>query len=260
MTSLPSDPSEWRFPNEATPPGSPNYYAVRFSPPAQRERNALLLAWYALIQAIADQPHDPGVARIKLDWWRGEIANLGRRAARHPLAVELQQMGFPSTALGSMQSVIDAADATIRAPRIEHDDAFVRACRGSLGNFFVLFAALDTQPQHDPRLCMLAGTYCDAVERIRRLAASPHRVPPELAPLALRDLPAAQRTRRLDRLLEPLRVDAQQAASRIPDFPRRLTALSGALHNKMRRTGYPVAYTLMDRAPIAHLWTAWRCR
>ena len=46
----------------------------------------------------------------------------------------------------------------------------------------------------------------------------------------------------------------------IPGVCRRLLALGRAMHVKLARKGYPVAEMLVERPPIAHLWTAWRCR
>ena len=51
-------------------------------------------------------------------------------------------------------------------------------------------------------------------------------------------------------------------ADRVPDLPdlaARMYAIHAAIHRKMQRQGYPVD-RLVDRPPIAHLWTAWRCR
>ncbi len=64
----------------------------------------------------------------------------------------------------------------------------------------------------------------------------------------------------MEHLLAPLQPDCGRDGEALPDLARRLTALAGAMHRKMRRSGYPVADTLIQRAPIGHLWTAWRCR
>lgn len=258
MTSASPDDAQWRFPNRATPVGSANYYAVRFSPEEERERNALLIAWYELIQQIADRPHDPGVARLKLDWWRGETAALGAGKARHPLAIALHAAGLDDRALAAMQAIVDAADAEIRSPVPVDEAEFERACRASLGNFFLLLAALASKMPPEPEPCLRAGGYCAAVERLRRAMLSPQRLPPDLAPRVLDALPAGQRRERCDRLLDRLRPTA--ADSPLPDLARRLTALAAQMHRKMRRRGYPVADSPIERAPIAHLWTAWRAR
>lgn len=260
MPAAQPESSEWSFPNRATPFGSPAYYAVRFSPPAQRERDARLLAWHRLIREIAERPHDPGVARLKLDWWRQEVAALGRHTARHPLAAELQQLDNIAVAQPVMQQIIDRAESAILLPQVIDDRTFLSACRDDLGGLCLLVALVDRGTAIDETACMTAGAYCSAVERIRRVAAAPHGVPPDLAPPALSHMSHAQRIDRFETLLRQLELDARRMMPQIPGMPRRLTALAAAMHNKIRRRGYPVDHTLIDRPPIAHLWTAWRCR
>ena len=64
-----SDSSEWDFPNSATQPGSAAYYVVRFSHPEQQPALARWFVWFDHIDRIAAKASDPGVARLKLDWW-----------------------------------------------------------------------------------------------------------------------------------------------------------------------------------------------
>lgn len=255
MAPASPDNSEWRFPNRATPLGSPAYYAVRFSPPAQRERNALLIAWYDLIRGIADRPQDPGVARLKLDWWRDEILHLPGGASRHPLCLCLHAEGVGAAAVAPMRAIIDAAERMVRVPTPADDAAFAEVCRNTRGRFFVLLARLEPDADPDLPACVEAGAFCEAVERVRGLAARPDLLPP-----AVGALDATRRGNRLDALLDNFAHGAGDAGRALPDLARRLTALAAALHAKMRRSGYPVGNTPIDRAPIAHLWTAWRSR
>jgi len=260
MTSASPDDSEWRFPNRATPLGSAHYYAVRFSPAAERERNARLIAWYQMVQAVADRPQDPGVARLKLHWWREEITKLGSGTARHPLVIELQQAGLGSAAVAPMHAIVATVKDEVFSPQVMDDTEFMRACHGSLGRLFELLATLDPDKGHDGRYCRQAGAYCAAIERIRCAAQLPHRVPGDLRPGVADGLSARQRQARCAGLLDGLRVEPRQSAARLPDLARRLSALADAMHRKMRRKGYPLTDTPIDRAPIAKLWTAWRCR
>ena len=255
-----SDLSEWQFPNRATPVGSPSYYAVRFSPAAQRECNARLIAWYEVIQAITDRPVDPGVARLKLDWWREELARTAQGQARHPLAVALQACTPAGRMLPAMQSLIDAAEAGLAEPHPRDDAAFAAACRRSFGGFFQILATRERPGSRDAALCTEAGAYCAAVERVRNLGRAPHRVPATLSPATVARMSAQQRSERFEALFGQFAVERATHERGLPDLARKLTALAGALHEKMRNRGYPVADTLIDRAPIAHLWTAWRCR
>lgn len=262
MTSAPSEAAaeEWLFPNRSTPVGSAAYYAVRFSPAPMRQRNALLLAWYDLIQDMAAQPHDPGVARLKLDWWRLEIGHIVRGNPRHPLAISLQQADLNDRAEVLMSSIIDAAEAEILSPQLNTDREFAAACRDSLGNFFVLLSLVERRTDYDPDYCLGQGGYCAAVERIRRLAECPRRVPLDMDPESLANADPADRTSRIDSLLNQFETSSVPAGTQMSDLARRLTMLAEAMRAKMRKRGYPVAETLIDRAPIAQLWTAWRCR
>ncbi|KRT55954.1 squalene/phytoene synthase family protein [endosymbiont of Ridgeia piscesae] len=71
------------------PPGSANYYAIRFSPRNGREQIGLLFAWREELLRIARECSDAGVAQARLEWWRSETANACRGHARHPLAQAL---------------------------------------------------------------------------------------------------------------------------------------------------------------------------
>lgn len=258
MTATQPDLSEWAFPNRSTPVGSAVYYAVRFSPEPLRQRNALLFAWYDLVQGIAEHPLDPGAARLKLDWWRQEIGNIAQGTARHPLAIQLQQAGLGGRAQAPMGAVIDTADEEIRMPGLTDEDAFLTACRKSLGNVFILLSQAETGSDHSVDDCIETGGYCAAIERIRRLPRSPHRVPHALHLQALEKLTPTQRADRIEQVLDRFSDMDRTDIRPIPDFARRLTALAHAMHSKMRRKGYPISDRLIDRAPIAHLWTAWR--
>jgi len=260
MTLASPDGSEWRFPNRATPLGSPHYYAVRFSPAAERGRNARLIAWYQLIQEVSDHTREPGVAHRKLDWWHAEVAKLSVAGARHPLLVELQQAGVGPAAVAPMQAIVATAVDEILSPQVVDNAGFIAACRGSLGRFFELLAALDKDKGLDLEHCRQAGAYCAAVERIRCAAESPHRVPGDLRPGAADGLSTGRRKARCAGLLNGLRPASPPSDRQLPDLARRLTALAEAMHRKIDRKGYPVPETPIDRAPIAHLWTAWRCR
>ena len=260
MTSASPDRAAWRFPNQATPVGSAAYYAVRFSPAPQRDSNALLFAWFDLIQRIAERPHDPGVARLKLDWWRQELEALGRGQARHPLSIEMQRLGLDAAALAPMHDIIDAAEGEIAAPSLPDDHAFAAACRAGGGNFFVLLSRAERRPHPDPESCVEHGAYCAAVDRVRNLAQCPQRLPADINAQSIGQLPGTQRSDRFETLLRQFTGISASTAPQLPDFARRLTALAIAMHEKMRSKDYPVADTLIDRAPIAHLWTAWRCR
>jgi phytoene synthase len=64
--------------------GSSFYYAFLFLPPPRR---AAITAFYAFcreVDDVVDEVADPGVAAVKLDWWRKEIASAFAGQPSHP--------------------------------------------------------------------------------------------------------------------------------------------------------------------------------
>lgn len=249
------DNPEWSFPNRATPLGSASYYAVRFSPQADRLGAARLLAWYQLIDEIGHHPKDPGVARLKLDWWREETANTVQGNARHPLMTALNQHGLNEAALSPMLSIIDMIEQEIRHPTLHSDDDFHAACLMSGGSLFELFCHVASEKDYNIGRCRKLGTYYSAVERIRFSAERPQRLP-----ISIGNLNAQERHDRFEALTNDLEQGPMCSDKEIPSVARKLIALTHAVHRKMHRTDYAVDDRLIDRPPIAHLWTAWRCR
>ena len=252
MTVAQPDIGEWSFPNRFTPVGSAVYYAIRFAPEAERDRSTLLFSWHELIMQISEQPRDPGAARLKLDWWRHEIGNIRDGKAGHPLSIGLQNNELGDDPTTPMGTVIDVAETEITRPGLLDDDTFVAACRNSLGSIFRLL-----DPQGDSANLDMGG-YCAAVERIRRQGPCPQRVPAHLR-ISLADA-IPDRVAQIDDLLSRFTASDRSGTRPLPDFQRRMAALARALQCKMRRQGYPASGPPIERAPIAHLWTAWRSR
>ncbi len=69
--------------------GSSFYYSFLFLPPEKRRSITALYAFCREVDDIVDECHDVGVARIKLAWWRTEIANLASGHPRHPVSQAL---------------------------------------------------------------------------------------------------------------------------------------------------------------------------
>jgi len=79
---------------KAAASGSSFYYAFLFLP---RPRRAAITAFYAFcreVDDVVDEVSDPGVARNKLAWWQGEVAQAFKGQATHPV----MQAMMPHTA------------------------------------------------------------------------------------------------------------------------------------------------------------------
>ena len=59
---------------KAAQSGSSFYYSFRFLPPEQRRAITALYAFCREVDDAVDEVPDPGVARLKLAWWRNQVA------------------------------------------------------------------------------------------------------------------------------------------------------------------------------------------
>jgi len=256
-----SPESEWSFPNAATMPGSGSYYAVRFSPAATRDLHAMQLAWYEVVQGIARQPSDPGVARLKLDWWHHEVdRGLLEQAPRHPLMTGLIAEGMARTGAQAMHAVIDAAEQRIRRPALSNAQAFHDACRGSGGNLFRMLCAAPAGSTYNTERAGALGEYWEAVTRLCQSQQDPAMVPE-----TLRRVPTASASddvhgAHYDILSRYPGSDTALRDEPVPDVARRLTAVALGLARRLARHRPATAGRPVDRTPLGHLWAAWRCR
>lgn len=73
----------------AAPRGSTLHYCLRKLPPGRRRAITALHALYREVDDAARLVTDPGVARVKLAWWRGEISMVYEGSPSHPVAQAL---------------------------------------------------------------------------------------------------------------------------------------------------------------------------
>ena len=83
--------------------GSSFYYSFLFLEPRRRQAITALYAFCREVDDVVDECPDAGLARTKLDWWRGEVAALYRGRPGHPvtqaLAVSLKEFQLPQEQL-----------------------------------------------------------------------------------------------------------------------------------------------------------------
>ena len=74
---------------KASQSGSSFYYSFLFLPPERRRAITALYAFCREVDDAVDEPADPGVARVTLNWWRNEVAQLYAGNAQHPVTKAL---------------------------------------------------------------------------------------------------------------------------------------------------------------------------
>jgi 15-cis-phytoene synthase len=83
--------------------GSSFYYSFLFLEPRRRQAITALYAFCREVDDVVDECPDAGLARTKLDWWRGEVAALYVGRPSHPvtqaLAGSLQEFHLPQEQL-----------------------------------------------------------------------------------------------------------------------------------------------------------------
>jgi phytoene synthase len=78
--------------NKAAPLGSNFYYSILFYSRLQQQSLYTLHAFATEIGDIVNECSDPGVARIKLQWWHEEIQRVFNEQARHPVGKALTSL------------------------------------------------------------------------------------------------------------------------------------------------------------------------
>lgn len=266
---------EWRFPNRATPPGSSAYYSVRFSPAPLRNDLAVLLAWHREIWTILDEVSDPGVARLKLQWWREELERTATGTPRHPLSALLA----PLLAEGRLPTmpflrIADRVEADILRRQPADEEALTRACEDDLGALFELLALAQGPADGDTLAAARnLGAFCTRVYLIRDSGALARRgraVIPEdrlrAAGLSSAALTGQAPRTYLPQLLPTSALTARRSRAAAADGPplppalRIRAAILSALLAEIEDTGFDVADQRIGLTPLRKLWIGWRAR
>lgn len=266
------------FETAAAPPGSDLYYACLFTEPAFRPR---VLALHTLENELVKSltsVQDPGVARLRLEWWCEEIQRAANAEARHPLGQKLQPWileGKPgATALIDAIQVLES-ELTARDPA---DFAGLEQQYAThFGSFWQLSATAAgiSNPQALDAAARLGGLHhmCRTLRDLgRRLQAGTCRPLPraelDAAGLAPETLPAAtnrndflvSQVRRLRRTLDEARHEFPPDLA--PQFLHGLILcrLDAVLLKEIEQDDARLLEQSYSLTPLRRLWLAWRTR
>ncbi len=266
--------------NRAAPPGSSLYYATLYHTPDERRRLHALFALCCEVEEAVHEARDPGLVRLKLEWWRNELAQLRSGTRQHPISAELQECADPGSAIDAsrLDSFIDALMDHWQADAPETYEGWLNSLQRSYGEFWRQVAAA-CGVEDNGRLPILArtGALLGAFDELRHLSPalaagrcivpvqemSNHGVTadqlaentaPAAAPL-LRDL--------LRRLRDDLR--GQDRLLRRPPVKRLLCCriqvrLAAALCAELERDPLALLNKRTALTPVRKLWIAWRTK
>ncbi|MGO3130945.1 MAG: presqualene diphosphate synthase HpnD [Alcaligenes sp.] len=115
--------------NKAAQSGSSFYYAFLFLPPERRRAITALYAFCREVDDVVDEVHEESVARMKLVWWRTQVADLYEGRAHHPvmqaLAEHVKTFDLPQDEL---LAIIDGMEMDLDQVRYQSWNELERYC------------------------------------------------------------------------------------------------------------------------------------
>src|SRR6185436_8603775 len=114
---------------KAAASGSSFYYSFLFLPPDRRRAITALYAFCREVDDVVDEVHEVDLARVKLAWWRTEVANLFAGHPQHPVtrALEpfIERFGLDRA---RMNEIVDGMEMDLTQSRYLDWPALERYC------------------------------------------------------------------------------------------------------------------------------------
>jgi phytoene synthase len=258
--------------------GSSFYYSFLFLPPEQRRAITALYAFCREVDDVVDECSEVGVARMKLAWWRSEVASLYEGRPQHPVAIALAEVtGRFNLPQRRLQEIIDGMEMDL-----DHngypDFASLRLYCHRVASVVGLLSA-EIFGYRDPRTLDYAadlGLAFQLTNIIRDVGEDARRNRIYLPLDELRqhsvsadDIAAARETDNFRQLME-LQIERaltfyHQALAALPAVDRRsqraglvMAAIYRALLDEIRADGCRVLTHRTSLTPIRKLWIAWK--
>jgi phytoene synthase len=263
---------------KAAQSGSSFYYSFLFLPAERRRAITALYAFCREVDDVVDEVSEMEVARVKLAWWRTEVANLFAGHPQHPvtkaLAPHLARYGIDAARLNE---IIDGMEMDLAYHRYPDFDALKLYCRRAAGVVGELSSSIFGFS--NPRTLEYAdalGTAFQLTNIIRDVGEDARRgrvyLPAdELARFSLtpEDILARRGDERFRQMMElqAERADSYYdiAMAKLPPEERRnqragliMAAIYRTLLTEIRRDGFRVLDQRIALTPLRKLWIAWK--
>jgi phytoene synthase len=130
--------------------GSSFYYSFLFLPPERRRAITALYAFCREVDDTVDNATDQSVARIKLAWWRGELAAMYQGTPTHPVTQAMQpHLATYNIQQEHLQAIVDGMEMDLNQSRYLDYAGLKRYCWHVAGVVGILSASIFgvTNPQ-----------------------------------------------------------------------------------------------------------------
>jgi phytoene synthase len=263
---------------KAAASGSSFYQSFVFLPPDMRRGITALYAFCREVDDVVDECRDPNVARIKLGWWRQEVARLYAGQAQHPVTRALAPFVAPAALPHALfLEIIDGMQMDLDQAQYPDLPALLRYCYHAASTVGLLSARLFGCTQagtlayaHD---LGLAFQLTNIIRDVREDALRGRLYLPQDW-LERHGVGAAQLTGTvtppaLQALLTELAGTAEQlyqsAFAKLPPADRwaqRAGLIMAAIYHRLLENMRANGFRVLERRPRLHplhkLWLAWR--
>ena len=263
---------------QAVQSGSSFYYSFLFLPPDKRRAITALYAFCRDVDDIVDECSDPAVARLKLAWWRNEVAAIRTGAAQHPVARALAELnGTFNLPAGRLNEIIDGMDMDLARNRYDDFAALEVYCHRVAGVVGVLSAEIfGYRDKHTLDYAHELGVAFQLTNIIRDVGedARRNRIYLPLDELkrfgvAIDDVLNARHTDNFGELMKfqiaRARERYRQALRQLPDVDRKsqrtgliMAAIYQATLDEIEADGCRVLQGRIALTPLRKLWIAWK--
>ncbi len=263
---------------KAAQSGSSFYYSFLFLPPERRRAITALYAFCREVDDVVDETSDPQVARVTLDWWRKEVAQMLAGQPAHPVTQALQPYLQPFDIRGEhLLAVIDGMEMDLTQTRYLDFVALERYCWHVASVVGLMSARIfGYSDEHTLQYAEKLGLAFQLTNIIRDVGedARRGRIYLPVSELQQFGVPAsdilnAKHSERFEALMRFQTERAQryydEALALLPAQDRRpqragliMAAIYRALLVEIERDGFRVLQHRISLTPLRKLWLAWK--
>jgi len=258
--------------------GSSFYYSFLFLPPERRRAITALYAFCREVDDTVDETADGSVARIKLAWWRTELAAMYKGTPTHPVTQALQPHLLPYDLKEEhLQAIVDGMEMDLDQSRYLDYPGLRKYCWHVAGVVGILsasiFGASDPKTLEYAEKLGLAFQLTNIIRDVGEDARKGRIYLPvsdlQQFGVTAADILNARHSEKFEALMRFQAERAQgvydEAFALLPKADRRaqrpglmMAAIYRTLLGEIQRDGYHVLTQKISLTPLRKLWLAWK--